>query len=182
MEIKAKLYDVSRDLSGGYRLTFTTNEDIRQSLEALEGTDLRLNAQKWREKRSKDANAYFFVLVGKIAQRLNLSVTECHNKAIADYGQPDEEAGTILLRDSIDWMKMEQLHLKPVPGIEVVGEEFYCRYMIMRGSHTYDSSEMAALIDGTIQEAKELGIETLTPAQIEDMMHAYAVNHREKRA
>ncbi len=173
--------DVSRDLKGGFRLTFTTGEDIRQNLEALEGVDLRLTAQKWREKRSKDANAYFFVLVGKIAQRLNLSVTECHNKAIADYGQPDEEAGTILLRDSIDWMKMEQLHLKPVPGIEVVGDEFYCRYMIMRGSHTYDTAEMAALIDGTISEAKALGIETLTPAQLEEMMRLYAEHSGKKR-
>lgn len=180
MDCKAKLIDVSRGLKGGFRLTFSTEDDIRQNLEAMKGVDLRLNAQKWREKRSKDANAYFFVLIGKIAQRLNLSVTECHNKAIADYGQPDEEAGTILLRDSIDWMKMEQLHLKPVPGIEVVGEEFYCRYMIMRGSHTYDSSEMAALIDGTISEAKELGIETLTPEQLEEMMRAYEEHYRKR--
>lgn len=179
MEIKAKLYDVSRDLFGGYRLTFTTEDDIRQNLEALDG-DLRLTAQKWREKRSKDANAYFHVLVGKIAQASKQSTTEVHNRLIADYGQPD--GGALLLRDDVNWLTLETLHLKPVPGIEVVGEEFYCRYMIMRGSHTYDSSEMAALIDGTIQEAKELGIETLTPAQIEDMMHAYAVNHREKRA
>ena len=141
MEIKAKLYDVSRDLFGGYRLTFTTDDDIRQNLEALDG-DLRLTAQKWREKRSKDANAYFFVLVGKIAQRLNLSVTECHNIAIAKYGQPDEEAGTILLRDSIDWMKMEQLHLKPVPGIEVVGEEFFGQ-MIDNYFHFVDTDCMA---------------------------------------
>ena len=179
MECKAKLIDVSRGLIGGFRLTFSTDDDIRQSLEALEGTDLRLNAQKWREKRSKDANAYFFVLVGKIAQRLNLSVTTVHNQMIATYGQPD--GGMVLLRDDVDWTALETLHLKPVPGIEVVGEEFYCRYMIMRGSHTYDSSEMAALIDGTIQEAKELGIETLTPAQLEEMMRAYEQHCGKKR-
>ena len=31
----------------------------------------------------------------------------------------------------------------------------------MRGSHTYDSKEMSRLIDGTVSEAKELGIETM---------------------
>lgn len=76
---------------------------------------------------------------------------------------------------------MEQLHLKPVPGIEVVGDEFYNRYMIMRGSHTYDTAEMAALIDGTIAEAKALGIETLTPAQLEEMMRAYEQHCGKKR-
>jgi len=29
-----------------------------------------------------------------------------------------------------------------------------------------DSKEMAALINGTVQEAKEIGVETLTPEQI----------------
>lgn len=32
---------------------------------------------------------------------------------------------------------------------------------------------MAALIDGTIQEAKDLGIETLPPAELERMMKAW---------
>ena len=179
MECKAKLTDVSRDLKGGFRLTFTTGEDIRQNLETLEGVDLRLTAQKWREKRSKDANAYFHVLVGKIAQRLKTSVTAVHNQMIAGYGQPD--GGMVLLRDDVDWTELETLHLKPVPGIEVVGDEFYCRYMIMRGSHTYDTAEMAALIDGTITEAKALGIETLTPAQLEEMMRLYAEHCGKKR-
>lgn len=35
--------------------------------------------------------------------------------------------------------------------------------LVMRGSHTYDTDEMAKLIDGTVYEAKELGIETMTP-------------------
>lgn len=179
MEIKAKLTDVSRDLKGGFRLTFTTEEDIRENLNTLEDTELRLTAQIWRRKRSKDANAYFHVLVGKIAQAAKISTTEVHNKLIADYGQP--EGGELLLRDDVNWIMLEALHLKPVPGIEVVGADLYSRYMIMRGSHTYDTAEMAALIDGTVQEARALGIETMTPAQIEDMLHVYEVNCRKKR-
>lgn len=179
MEIKANLTDVSRDLKGGFRLTFTTEEDIRGNLEALEGVELRLSAQKWRRKRSNDANAYFYALVGKIAQRLKTSVTAVHNQMIAGYGQPD--GGMVMLREDVDWTTLETLHLKPIPGLEIVGEDLYCRYVIMRGSHTYDTAEMSALIDGTVQEAKALGIETMTPAQIEDMMRAYEINYRKKR-
>lgn len=43
----------------------------------------------------------------------------------------------------------------------------------MRGSHTYDTKEMSRLIDGTVEEAKELGIETLTPDQVERMKQAW---------
>jgi hypothetical protein len=47
----------------------------------------------------------------------------------------------------------------------------------MRGSHTFNTKEMSRLIDGTIEEAKELGIETATPEQIRRMMAAWDSNH-----
>jgi hypothetical protein len=39
----------------------------------------------------------------------------------------------------------------------------------MKPSHLYDSKEMNALIAGTVDEAKELGIEVLTPDELERM-------------
>jgi hypothetical protein len=43
----------------------------------------------------------------------------------------------------------------------------------LRGSHTYDTKEMSRLIDGVVEAAKELGIETLTPEQLERMKAAW---------
>ena len=40
------------------------------------------------------------------------------------------------------------------------GRYFDC-YIIYKQTHTLDSAEMAKLIDGTVKEAEELGIETL---------------------
>ncbi len=40
-------------------------------------------------------------------------------------------------------------------------------WAVIRGSHTYDNKEMSALIDGTVEDAKEMGIETLSPGEIE---------------
>ena len=42
---------------------------------------------------------------------------------------------------------------------------------MLRGSHDYNSSEMATLVSGIVQEAKQLGIETLTPAELEQMRY-----------
>lgn len=47
----------------------------------------------------------------------------------------------------------------------------------MRGSHTYNTAEMSKLIDGTVSEAKELGIETMTPDQIEEMKQKWGFKH-----
>lgn len=56
----------------------------------------------------------------------------------------------------------ETLHCKP---IFVAGTDAFW-YRIYRGTHTYDSREMALLIDGTIEECKLQGIETLTPNEL----------------
>ena len=48
-------------------------------------------------------------------------------------------------------------------------------YRIYRGSHTYDTKEMSLLIDGTVMEAKELGIETMTPAELAEMKARWGV-------
>jgi hypothetical protein len=48
-------------------------------------------------------------------------------------------------------------------------------YKIYRGSHTYDTKEMSLLIDGTVADAKELGIETATPDEIRQMKERWGV-------
>mgnify|MGYP003209610849 CR=1 FL=1 len=45
-----------------------------------------------------------------------------------------------------------------------------------RGSHEYDTAEMAKLIDGTVSDAKELGIETMTPTQLKEIKERWKIN------
>lgn len=45
------------------------------------------------------------------------------------------------------------------------GVTFNC-YLVYKETHKMDTSEMAKLIDGAINVARELGIETDTPAQL----------------
>lgn len=46
-------------------------------------------------------------------------------------------------------------------------------YIVMRGSHTYNTVEMARLIDGVIGEAKELDIETITVTERDKMLEQW---------
>jgi uncharacterized protein YjiK len=63
---------------------------------------------------------------------------------------------------------VEYLHTSCVKISEENGKEVYF-YKVYRGTHTYDTKEMAKLIDGTIQECKNVGIETATSDEIAHM-------------
>lgn len=131
---------------------------------------LDINIKELRKKRSLSANAYFHVLVDKIAAELHSSHTEVHNKMIAEYGQMDTTLEYIILRDDIPWQKVDVMHLRPTTATRTLDDgKLYRVFQIMRGSHTYDTKEMSILIDGVVSEAKELGIETLTPDELERM-------------
>lgn len=138
---------------------------------------LVIEIKEQKKSRSLNANAYFHVLVDKIAEKLRTSHNEVHNAMIARYGQPDEEIKNIIMQDQIPWEKLDAIHLRPTTATRTLDDgELYRVYIVMRGSHTYDTKEMARLIDGTVSEAKELGIETLSPAEIERMKQQWSVS------
>ena len=129
-------------------------------------TEVDIEIKKHREKRSLSANAYFHVLTDKLRQALKISFAECKNNLITSYGQIeyiDEVPVTIKTNIPADVMREnETLHCKP---IHVEDTDAYW-YRVYRGTHTYNSQEMAMLIDGTVEECKEQGIETLTPNEL----------------
>lgn len=143
----------------------------------LKDKDVRMELKEYREKRSLNANAYFHVLVEKIAEKQGLTHSEVHNQLIADYGCMDEDIKNIILDDSIPYLRLETIHLRPTDATKILDNgKLYRVYIVMRGSHTYDTKEMARLIDGTVSEAKDLGIETLTPDELERMKQQWKVS------
>ena len=139
--------------------------------------DLSIEVKEYRQKRSLNANAYFHTLVDKIAEAQGVSHTEIHNQLIAEYGCVDEEVKNLIIDDDIPWVKLEALHLRPTTATRLLDNgKLYRVYIVMRGSHTYDTKEMSRLIDGTVSEAKELGIETLPPEEIERMKNQWKLS------
>ena len=51
----------------------------------------------------------------------------------------------------------------------------YTGYAMIKGSSEYDTAEMSSFIDGIVSECKELGIETMTPDQIEELKQKWGV-------
>ena len=171
MNARGRLKGADRLYDGSFVLTLVV--DRVHDIEALDGADLDIEIKKHREKRSLSANAYFHKLVSEIAEALNTSNTAVKNRLIREYGAfefIDEQIPTFRLKAEYEdaMLAREDIHVKPI-GREYTDGCEWVRFAFMRGSHTYNTQEMSRLIDGTVQEAKELGIETATPAEIERM-------------
>lgn len=180
MECAGRITDISKSIIGNtYKVTLEINADsVNQAdlMKCAEIDKLRIKAAKWTQKRSLDANAYFHVLVGKIADALTISKTKAKNILISRYGQiemVDEEPVVIKTNIQPEQMwEQEFLHCMPCKTT-IENEKEVVFYRVYRGSHTYDTKEMSVLINGTVEEAKALGIETMTPAEIERMVQAW---------
>lgn len=177
MEFSGVIKDINRDfLTNQINITFSANENILLEYEKIKDCKkLRIKAIQYKEKRSKDANSYFHVLVGKISERLTISKAKAKNILICKYGQPQllpDESIMIYKTNAPEEFMWEQESIHCIP---VKYEENATFYKVYRGSHTYNTAEMSLLIDGTVADAKELEIETLTPVELERMKALWGV-------
>ena len=153
--------------TGRLMVLFEPQEDFRQAYEEFKECEkLSLEIKKYRRKRSLDANAYYWVLCTKLAKGLEVSNQEIHNRMLRLYGQPEIFEGkaayiTIPYTESAEKKVNNAMdyHLQPTSQVrEGLDGVLYRTYKLLRGSHTYNTEEMARLIDGLIGECKYVGI------------------------
>lgn len=166
-------------------MTGNAQEIITFLLDADKKALFDIELHKERAKRSLNANAYFHVLVQKLAQAQHppISLAKCKNMMIADYGQPEYIDGQqAIIKSNITPEKMcelEYLHTKLVMTREEnAASVFY--YRIYRGSHEYNVQEMQTLIEGVVQECQNVGIETETPDTINKMIELWGVKYEKQ--
>lgn len=178
MKFKGRLIDITKDIiTREFRITIGVRH-IPSGLDALKEEDLDISLKKWREPRSLTANAYYWTLVGKIADAIHAPTSVVHNWLLRDYGTLEIMEGDVLTiivpetdeaRARVE--RAEDYHLKPTGHLQEGKDgKMYREWLVIKGSHGYDTKEMSRLIDGAVQEAKDLGIETLPPEYLERMV------------
>lgn len=173
--MNGKIVDIIRTYEGRFRVSFEV--DSVDELNGLTGV-VQIIVKRITQRRSLNANAYFHVLVGKIADRLEISKPKAKNILLGKYGQRElTDTGQMIIsvKSEIDMMEREDIHCVPVGYATLNGTDFV-HWAIVRPSHTYDNLEMNALITGTVDDAKELGIETLTPNELERIKQQWNLN------
>lgn len=189
MESKGTLIDVSRDWkTGKMRLTFEFDSDVSAAIDKIKDKLLRITVKLWRDKRSLDANSYYWVLLSRLAEAVGISKPRAHNLMLRKYGQNlviDSQIAFLLIPDTEEAeetaLEAESFHIRPTSQVKQGKDgKMYRTYTVLAGSSTYDTKEMSELINGLVSECKEQGIETLTPDELARMMKDYEENHKKK--
>lgn len=164
--MRGKIKDFTLGLDRRQFISFELTGENRPEYDKLKDcADLDIEVKKHREKRSLDANAYMWVLLDKIAQVILSDKDSVYLDMLGKYGVFTH---VICKPSAVDAFKAQYRLCKDIGDVTVNGTEgrqIQCYF----GSSTYDTKQMARLIDGVILEAKELDIETLTPDQLERM-------------
>lgn len=162
--MKAKLLNKSNNV-----LVIETESNID-----IPDGDLDIEIKRYKEKRSLDANAYMWALLRKQALARNnrqMTVTnwDCYLESLKRYGQ----FTYIVLKPKAvenfkkNWRECEELGEITING--EVGIQLKCYF----GSSSYTTEEFSALLNGIIEDCKELGIDTATPDEVAHMIELF---------
>lgn len=135
------------------------------SIEELKEDKLSIEIKKYKNKRSLDANAYMWVLISKLEEKLNISKDIIYKDAIRNIGVYEviPVKNEAVERFIEAWTKNGLGWVCETTKSKLEG---YTNILAYYGSSTYNTAEMSRLIDFVIQECKQLNIETMTPEQL----------------
>lgn len=160
---------------GGFWISLKVDNpfEARQFLSNKKDRKYVAEVKEFRERRSLDANAYFWRLLDEVAEVLGRVKEDLYLDYVKkcgpfkDFTLTEDEAKTF----RIAWSRLgtgwptEQVDFSP-DGDRVVVRAYY-------GSSQYNTKQMSRLIDMVVEDAKELGIETLTPEELSRMKEAW---------
>lgn len=179
--LTGKINSVAFSVDGKPLVTFEMEQgqpSLKMAQEYKDGVKVALKVSKYREKRSLDANAYYWSLLGKLAAALKISNNYCHNIMLRRYGVPEEFDGEtvfIVIPDTDESEEKanesETYHIKPTANVREGNDgNMYRTYILLRGSHGYDTAEMSRLISGIRDECQQCGIPVETPEEIAQLL------------
>lgn len=173
-ELTGKIAGVSFSFDGLPLIALEINERqnalaMLDELKSLEKLTVKLD--KFKVKRSLDANAYAWVLIGKIAEKTNVPKEEVYRNAIRGVGgnyeivcvqdKALESLCQMWQRNGIGWVT-ETMPSK-IEGCTNV--------FLYYGSSCFDVQQMSRLIELIIQDCYSLGIETKSQAEIDSLLN-----------
>lgn len=127
--------------------------------------EIDIEIKSHREHRSLDANALLWACIGDMARYLVRDNWGLYMELLRRYGQ---YTTVLIIPEAVEELKKQYRAIDEVGETEVDGVDMAyvnCYY----GSSTYDTKQFSQLLEGTIQDMKDLGLE---PPPSEDMKRA----------
>ena len=165
--MKTRIKDISFSRDGNTIISFILQGNATAEFDKLTDKDLDLTVKQFQKKRSMDANAYAWVLIGKIAAALKITAAEVYQSIVREIGGNYE---IIAVRnEAVEQWRQAWAHNGAGWQTEIFNDRRTDGFTDIRcwyGSSVYDTKQMSALLEQIITEAKQIGIETMTPQEI----------------
>lgn len=163
-----------QDIDGTWVCFLTDRRSASDLCTSMEhGKVYDVTVKEHKDRRSKDANAYCWTLLDKLAQVLNRPKTELYRGYIKEIGGNSDTVCVIdkaveklcsgWEKNGIGWQS-ETMPSKLEGCTNVI---------LYYGSSTYDTAQMSRLINLIVEDCRALGIETLPPHNLEALKEAW---------
>lgn len=152
---------------GGWLMLKCTAADTRKYLYSFKPGEYEI--ERTKKRRSLNANAYAWALMGQIASMVGVPVEEVYRHCMKDVG--GHTAVLTINRNALHAFMnaFKQNHIGR--SVDIIGErDGAVDVLITYGSSDYDARQMSQLIDSIVQECKALGIETLEDAKLRQII------------
>lgn len=171
--MKCRLIDLSISIQGKQRLTLELDGDFRKTWDELHEKDCEVSIKKFRNRRSNEANAYAWVLIDKISQKMRLTKTEVYRNAIRDVGGTSDMI--TIKKAAVDRLQKQWSANGLGWQVEDIGSKIpgWTNLILYYGSSVYDSKQMSDFIEKLVSDARSLGIETRPDEEIQSMIKEY---------
>lgn len=124
--------------------------------------------KEYKDNRNNKQNAKYWKLLNELSLKIKIGIEQLHFDILKNYSQRYE----ILVPNEYSVRGIEYCEKKSI--INKNGKQ-YCVYYVFTPSHQLTTDEFAILLQGLIEECKQVGIETRSPEEIkrDDDIHEY---------
>ncbi len=141
-----------------------------------------LTLKQKRKGRSLNANAYFWVLCGKLAEKARIERTTVYRNIVREIG--GNYTPIIVKEHAVKTFCENWQHngLGWITDVLDGSMDGYYTVLAYCGSSCYDTDQMARLIELTVQECRQQGIETMTPDEVANLVSLWGQERKERSA
>lgn len=132
-----------------------------------------------KKRRSLDSNAYAWVLLGKLQDKLHIPKEDIYKSLIKEIGSYEviPVKNEAVERFSQAWSQNGLGWITETTKSKLEG---FTNIIAYYGSSSYNTAEMSRLIELIVQECKQQDIETMTPNELKSLLESWDKHEQKK--
>ena len=183
MQTTGTLEEINIDYNTGKpKISFLINDkDKLSDIEQLKGLKLKIEAKKYIKKRTTNANNYFWKILQELCDLAEIDTVEEYKRRVKELGifrRFKIEKDNVKTFEKM-WTAQGIAWFWEIFDTEVIGDTEFKIINAYYGSSSFNSKQMARIIDGVVQDCKVYGIETKPKEEIESLLRSW--NNEQKK-